>query len=254
MFVFLIMFYFVYQLAEEKSAIHRDFSKLKEIEHIKSDFISVASNRLRTPLTGTLYALTELSEGKLDDIKRMEITKGGLESAKTAVSVVNDLIQAIELDAYHLKLYPEVVNIPRIIKEIQKVLDYSIKKNNIDFVIDMPNTLTIKANPRMIQQAIESIVENALSYSPNGKVEITVKEIGKACEILVKDTGIGISEDELPLIFERLHRGKEAVRLEPNRSGIGMYTVKRIIDMHKGTIEVFSKSGAGTAVRITLPV
>ena len=253
-FVLYIVYYFVSVLVKEKEAIHRDFDRLRAVEHIESDFISIASNRLRTPLTGALYALTELSEQDTLNAGQKKVVAGGLEHVKMANAVVNELVHAVELDAYHFKIFPEIVDVPKVIREIESGQEVMIKKKGVAFSIFSPAVLTIQANPGMIKLALGNIIENAIMYSPGGKVEITISEVMGSCEILVRDNGIGIIEDDLPLISERLYRGSEAVRLEPNRTGIGIYAAKRIIELHHGTFDIFSKVEKGTTVRITLPM
>lgn len=253
-FNFSIISYFVYELAKEKDAIHRNFDRLSSVDHLKSDFVTVASNRLRSPLTAIYWAFSELKEGMSDESRKAELINQGYERAQSAVAVLNELIQTIELDVFHFKSIPKKVDIGGIVREIICDMDYFIKKKEVTINLKNQDPIPVPADPKMIKLAIENIISNAVSYSPKGKVDINIEENGNTCRILVKDNGIGISSEDIPLVFDRLYRGKEAMLLEPNRSGIGMYAAKHIIELHGGSIAIFSEKGKGTTVTVILPM
>jgi signal transduction histidine kinase len=253
-FVFAFICYLITRLVSDKEAIHRDFDRLIDVDRIKGDFITVASNRLRAPLSESLYALSKLSEDTSLTSAHKEIVAAGLQSVKTASAVVEELVHAVELDVYHFKIWPETIDLSALVQQIVKEKDEVIKTKGVQVSIFAPSIMNIKANSKMIKSAFENIIENAIIYSPNGHVEIHINEEKKSVEVIIKDDGIGIDAKDIPLIFDRLYRGAEATQLEPNRSGVGAYAAKRIIDLHKGTISLASKKGQGTTVRITLPM
>ena len=112
----------------------------------------------------------------------------------------------------------------------------------------------MRADLKRLKPAIANIVDNAFKYSPSGKVEISLSENEKGQAILeVKDNGIGISREDAEFVFNRLYRGKNAVALEPDQSGVGLYVAKHIIELHGGTISIDSALGKGTTVTVRLP-
>ena len=106
----------------------------------------------------------------------------------------------------------------------------------------------------MITQALYNLIENALRYTPEGgKVEVSLRDLGKHVEIAVKDTGEGIAEDNLAKIFDKFYRTDQARSAESGGSGIGLAIVKKVMDLHDTEIYVDSKEGSGTCFRFSLP-
>ena len=111
----------------------------------------------------------------------------------------------------------------------------------------------MKGDQKLLHSALTNVLDNAMRYSPNGKVNVDINSNNKNVEIVIKDTGIGISQEDLPFVFERFHRGKEAISIDPNESGVGLYVTKKIIELHNGGIYISSKKGDGTTIKILLP-
>jgi len=137
-----------------------------------------------------------------------------------------------------------------IVNELSVLAQY--KKVHVS--LTTPEDVWVAVDAKIIKLAIDNVIDNAVRYSPLGEVEIVLQKAGDACEITISDNGIGIEEKDAPFIFERMYRGMNAVHLESNRNGIGMHTTKRIIELHKGTIQLVPKEEKGTTVRIVLPV
>lgn len=251
--LFTLLAYFVYELSREKDAILRAFDRLGELDHLKSDFITVASNRLRTPLTVVTGVLSELKEG-VEEVKRRELVDAGFEKSREAIEVLNELIQTIEIDMYHFKVPPQKVELGSVISGILTNLNALVKKKEVSVNIDIPSAIVVRANIKMMTLALENVINNAIVYNPKGSVKISIQPKSNTWEIVVVDNGIGISEEDLPLVFDRLYRGKEAMLVEPNKSGIGMYAAKHIIELHGGKIAIASEKGKGTTVTIFLPM
>lgn len=251
--LFTLLAYFVYELSREKDSILRAFDRLGELDHLKSDFITVASNRLRTPLTVVTGALSELKEG-VDEAKRKELVDAGFEKSREAIEVLNELIQTIEIDMYHFKVPPQKVELGSVISGILTNLNTLIKKKEVSVNMDIPSAIIVRANLKMMTLALENVINNAIVYNPKGSIKISIQAKNNTWEIVVLDNGIGISEEDLPLVFDRLYRGKEAMLVEPNKSGIGMYAAKHIIELHGGSICIASEKEKGATVTILLPM
>lgn len=251
--LFTLLAYFVYELSREKDVILRAFDRLGELDRLKSDFITVASNRLRTPLTVVIGVLSELKEG-VDETKRKELVDAGFEKAREATEVLNELIQTVEIDMYHFKVPPQKVELGSVVSGILTNLNVLVKKKEVSVNIDIPSAIIVRANLKMMTLALENVINNAIVYSPKGSIKISIKANNNFWEIVIIDNGIGISVEDLPLVFDRLYRGKEAMLVEPNKSGIGMYAAKHIIELHGGNIAIASEKGKGTTVTILLPM
>lgn len=100
---------------------------------------------------------------------------------------------------------------------------------------------------------MNNLIDNSLKYSPQARVEITLTDEGSGIRLTIRDTGIGISLVDMKYIFERMYRGKNALQIEPDQSGIGLYTARKIVNLHGGTINLTSELNKGTTVTVVLP-
>ena len=116
------------------------------------------------------------------------------------------------------------------------------------------NEIVIVGDRAGLRAALTNILDNAIRYSPRGKVEVSLKSEAGKMTLVVKDNGIAIKADDFPHIFDRFYRGKNAILLEPSETGVGLYITKKIVELHKGTIDLASKEGQGTTVTVTLPL
>ena len=107
---------------------------------------------------------------------------------------------------------------------------------------------------KMLDLALTNIIDNALKYSPKGTVKISLNKNGDQAVLAVSDSGIGIEAEDLEYIFQKFFRGRNASLVDPNGSGIGLYTAKKIIEMHGGRVSIYSVVGKGTRVEVLLPI
>ncbi|MBI1258366.1 MAG: tetratricopeptide repeat protein [Chloroflexi bacterium] len=225
----------------------------KEKSRILSSFIQSASHDLNTPLTiinTSLYLLERISDPNAQK-DRLALVK---EQVAYLQSLIADLINMARLDGIsEPELQPldldelltaiQYSSIARLTAERQLAIDFSLS--------DTP--LVVQANADLLQQAVFNIIQNAIQYTPdNGAVWIETRMESGSAIISVKDTGIGITEEDLPHIFERFYRADKA-RTERGHSGLGLAMAKKIIDVHGGQIDVVSASDQGSTFRIVLP-
>ena len=159
-----------------------------------------------------------------------------------------------EFDISGFNLEISAVDINSLILDILEDLQYMVTYKNvkIEFIKSSPPAL-VEGDSKKLRASIFSIIDNAIRYSPDGTVKISVENIASGIDIFVKDSGVGIDAEDLPYVFERLYRGKAALELEPNETGVGLYTAKKIIELHHGQINIASIKGQGTTVTISLP-
>jgi signal transduction histidine kinase len=172
-----------------------------------------------------------------------------------AVGIVNEMLDSVEQDSQFFKLNFAPVDLNNLIGEIVNELSYLAKKQSVIVQISRSNNaIIVPAENNLLKPAITNIVDNAIRYSPKGTVDIEVKSSLDTAVIVVKDNGSGISKVDQSHIFERFYRGANAIAIDSNESGVGLYTTKRIIDKHKGSISFSSETGKGTTFTVTLPL
>ncbi len=255
-----VISYFVYSLIIEimyhKYRNEETAKKLAEtvqIDSLKGDFLSVAQHQLRTPLSAVKWTLEMIKSSQSLPQETISLIDAGMDRIKGAIEVVNQMLKTAEDTENSVKIYIEKVDIVGIIQSIIAELNFLIIKKSVKVSFIAPSSFLINADREKMRPALANIIDNAIKYSPKGHVTITVEEIPSFVRITVRDTGIGIASGDLPYVFYRLHRSKNAISIEPNESGIGLYISKKIIELHGGTIFLSSELNVGTTVTVELP-
>lgn len=236
----------------EKEEADRRITEMVQVDRLKSDFLSIAQHQLRTPLSGVKWALEMLKTDDKISLDSQSLIDQSLNRVNDSLEIINQMLTTVE-ESQSPALKLEDVDVVGMIKGILAELNFLIVKKAVKLSFITPDSLLIPADRSKMKAALMNIVDNAIKYSPKGAVDITIVESPKNATITVKDSGIGIPEDDLPYLFERLHRGKNAVMLEPDESGVGLSISRKIISMHGGTINVTSEVGKGTTVAVILP-
>ena len=145
---------------------------------------------------------------------------------------------------------------PEVIHEVIRTTKLLIHDKKIEFVFQNKSRdiRAFEFNRIKIAMAIKNIVSNAIDYTKEGKITITLLEDNNHAEIHITDTGIGMSQETREHLFTKFYRSEQARKMETDRSGLGLYIVKNIIDDHKGTIHIQSEEGKGTEVTVRVPM
>ena len=237
--------------------IERDITKEKEIDRAKSEFVSLASHQLRTPATGVKQFISMLLEGYAGNLttEQEEFVRDAYESNERQLRIIEDLLETARIEAGTLTINPSLFDLINLLDGVileQKMI-FDDKKQMINFIRDS-NPIMVNADKDKIRMVIDNLVNNANKYTPvGGKVTIKVKEDDENVTISIIDNGIGISEEDQKGLFVRFDRiqNKEAQNIAG--TGLGLYIAKKIIDLHRGRIEINSKVDKGTRFDIILP-
>ena len=237
----------------ERDEASRKFTRLIEVEELKNDFLQIDQHQLRTPLSGIRYALESLRGDASVSADAKALIDSGISRVGDALGIVNVMLTAAETGVKDLALECVPSNLSSIVQSLLDDLAYVAKQKEILVHVHLPQNVTVCADVKRLKPAIANVVDNAFKYAPHGKVDIDLTEDAKNAILRVRDNGIGIPAGDKGFVFNRLYRGANAVALEPDQSGVGLYTAKRIIELHKGAITLESEVGKGTTVTITLP-
>ena len=239
--------------------ILHDITHIKEIERMKTEFVSVASHQLRTPLTAIMlfsemFANEEV--GKLNSNQK-DYIENIQQSTKRMIRLVNDLLNVSRIETGRLKVEPVLTELD---KFIQSIIDESmplVKNNKGKIIFKKPATKLpkIPIDQTLIQQVVHNLITNAIRYSSVGNCSILVKLERKKDNYLisVKDNGIGIPPEAQVRIFQKFFRADNAQKKEVGGSGLGLYVVKMIVEASGGKIWFESKKGKGTTFFVSLP-
>jgi signal transduction histidine kinase len=236
----------------EKEEANKRITEMVQVDRLKTDFLSIAQHQLRTPLSGVRWALEMLKADSSISLESQSLIDQSLDRIKDSIGIINQMLKTVE-DEESLAIKLEAIDLVGMVRGVIAELNFLIVKKGVKLNFVCPESLLIPADRGKMKAAILNIIDNAIKYSPKGVVDVSIVEAPQNARLIVKDTGIGIPEDDLPFIFERLHRGKNAVMLEPDESGVGLSISRKIVSLHGGTITVDSEVGKGSTVTVILP-
>ncbi|OGB61776.1 hypothetical protein A2Y26_01790 [candidate division CPR2 bacterium GWD2_39_7] len=232
------------------------FEKLKEVDQMKDDFISTASHELRTPLTiirGNASILVEdFSRLKKEEITNMH--EQIVDSTNRLNYLVNDLLDVSRIEQNRIKLELSEVNVLEIGRKITGEFKNQAKEKGLHIkenFADKP--LFSNLDKAKFEQILINIIGNAVKYTKEGEVEVGITSNEKGNSILVRDTGIGMDEDERKQLFSKFYRIRNENTENIPGTGLGLWITKQLIEMMQGKIMVESIKGVGSQFTITFP-
>ncbi len=240
------------------NALLREQQKeLQRLNDSKDEFISLASHQLRTPATAVkqlLGLLLEGFEGELpDNIQR--IIEKSYESNERQIAIVNSLLRVAQVDAGKVVLHKTVHDINSVINGLLLQHSGVIAERDQIVTWDLPKKpLPGYIDEQYFRMALENILDNASKYTDQGgTIHVRTESRDDLVHVEISDTGVGIPEANMGRLFEKFHRIPNDLSHKISGSGLGLYWVEKIIDLHNGTIGVDSKLGEGTTFHIYVP-
>ena len=217
-------------------------------------FSSDASHELRTPLT-VLKGQNELILSKQRKPEEyQEVISSNLEEINYMSKVLEDLFVLSKSDENQVNLDYKPVDLRALVEEVCKHAEILAEEKNIKIIIAFLEPIEIKGDEVRLRQMVWNVLQNGIKYTQQGgELKISLQNEGDFALLTIQDTGIGIPEEDLPLIFNRFYRVDKARTRDEGGSGLGLSICRQIAEAHKGKIEVESKLGVGTRFKICLP-
>ena len=217
-------------------------------------FSSDASHELRTPLT-VLKGQNELILSKQRKPEEyQEVISSNLEEINYMSKVLEDLFVLSKSDENQVNLDYKPVDLRALVEEVFKHAEILAEEKNIKIIIAFLEPIEIKGDEVRLRQMVWNVLQNGIKYTQQGgELKISLQNEGDFALLTIQDTGIGIPEEDLPLIFNRFYRVDKARTRDEGGSGLGLSICRQIAEAHKGKIEVESKLGVGTRFKIRLP-
>jgi len=248
-------------LTEQKNAIQQIIiakEKAEEINRLKSSFLANMSHELRTPLNGIL-GFSELlkNSDEIGEVRKMAeiINRGGNRLLQT----LNKILDLASIEANTLEIIYESFDLVKLIRDsIDLYKDEAFKKNLELKYIGEYDSIMLYSSPAIILDCLKNLIQNAVTYTNHGSVSITLKHVRKndvaAYEISVIDTGIGIEENNLEIIFDEFRQASEGWGRSYEGTGLGLSICRKYMNLLEGKIEVKSTSGQGSEFLLTIPI
>ena len=238
-----------------KDALQKAYEDLKSIDELKSNLIANVTHELRTPLTIVMSSL-ELAKAE-EDIKNInELLDTALEAMMRQNIIVGDLIEASQIERGICGLDLKSTELKKIISNTSSEFIPVVKQQGIKMNVlvqkDLPR---VKANQKQLEHILRNLISNAIKFNKKGgKISIDAKKKGKFVEASVADTGVGITKEALPKVFDRFYQADSSTSRAYGGTGMGLSVVKEIVEAHGGNIGVESKPGEGSRFYFTVPI
>ena len=231
---------------EMADKIVKNIEELKSVERLRKELIANVSHDLRTPLA-TIHGYTEtllLKDTQLPEAERQKYSQIILKGTERIKRMVDELFELSKLESDQVQMHYEHFSLQELVQDIVQKYQIMADKRNVKIETTLPQDLPlIYADIALIDRALQNLIENAIKYtSSGGKVIVELNKTTDGLEVIVSDTGLGIPKDELPFIFDRYRR---ATNIE-NGTGLGLTIVKKILELHKTSINVVSEPDKGT--------
>lgn len=235
--------------------LRKQNKKLLNQTKTKSDFISVLSHDLKTPLARIKAMVDVISSEptKLNYEQKLALLQ--LEKSQTQlINFIDEMVQMSHLDGGSLKLNLKSSDINQVITTVVKESRFHAEEKNIEIVMELEPLFSFKFDPHLIKQVIQNLVENALKYSDkNTRVLISSEDKNDNIVVQITDQGMGISSSDLKKIFNRYFRSKKAKDSVGQSSGLGLYLSNEFVKLHNGQLLANSKEGIGSTFTLSLP-
>ncbi len=234
-----------------------DITREKEVDKAKTEFVSVASHQLRTPLATINWYVEELIKNASNmSEKQVSYLKEVYSASKRMVELINSLLNASRLELGTFVVEPNEVQIPDIVRQVIKDLTAKIEQKHVTIEQKYDKELpSIQADPKLLTIIIQNLLGNAIKYTkPSDTILITVSHNAKEFLITVTEHGYGIPKNQQDKIFTKLFRADNARMVEPEGTGLGLYIVKSIVTTTGGKIWFDSEENKGTSFFVSFPL
>jgi PAS domain S-box-containing protein len=238
------------------ATIARDITDRKALERVKDEFVGTVSHELRTPLAaikGFVELVADGEAGPVTDTQR-EFLEISARNADRLTALINDLLDVNRMESSGLELREDPVDLGDVLGDVAATLRLAAEAKGLDFRAGPAELPRIIGDRDRLIQVFNNLVSNAIKYTPSGEVGIDARVREAEVEIVVHDTGIGLSPEEQAHLFTKFFRGGHRIAREAGGTGLGLVIAKAIVERHRGRIAVESEPGAGTRFRVFLPL
>ena len=269
------------KMASDKKRIQKLLEERKELDKLKEEFQAIATHEINTPIAATEGYLSMVLEGKTGKIseKSKEFVEQAFQGTKRTHLLIKNLISASQIEHGKISINKLPSNIKRIVSEAFYELKPKADKRNLELILNKSKDSIPKINidPVLIKEVILNLITNAIKFTKTGQIIVSVHPSSLPCSakvlrdgeklqrtgqkpktknivITIEDTGVGMDKKHIPHIFDKFYQIDTSYTREYEGTGLGLYVVKSIIDLHKGKIKVQSQPNVGSKFEVWLPI
>jgi PAS domain S-box-containing protein len=235
--------------------IARDITERKELERLKSDFISTVSHELRTPLTSIKGYVDLVLAGDVGPLtpEQKEFLTIVSQNTTRLTELINDLLEIERLESGRIEFEFAELDLAEVLENVARSLHVNAEQKGLEFLTEIPSGLKVRGDRERLAQVFLNLLSNAIKYTPAGTVELRAHQEDDAVVVEVRDTGIGLSESDLQKLFQKFFRSDNPYVRKVGGTGLGLSIAKAIVERHGGTITVTSQLGQGSTFTVRLP-
>ncbi len=235
----------------------RTITREREVDQARDEFVSLAAHQLRTPAAGikAILAMTLAEDfGEISSRQRFFLDKA-YASNERSLCLVNDMLEVARLDAGRFELRLNNFDLREVVREAVIEQRQSIEAKRQKLLINQPDEpVEVVADQAKLNMVVGNLLDNASKYThEQGEISVSILSSDDGVRLHVKDNGVGIKDTDLPEVFDRFKRLDNDLADEAGGSGLGLYLVKRLVELHNGRINVISRVGRGTSFVVELP-
>ena len=247
---------------EAEFLVNEEVKKLKELDKIRKNLISRVSHELKTPLVSIMGGTELLQTLYKENFEEEQLELLGMiaKGGKRLKLLIDSLIDISKIEYERFLLHKELEDLSEIVKDSVKELSYLIKDRNINVSLSIPDSLLINLDKIRIEQVVINLLSNAIKNTqPNGRIEIVLQKQNTAVVLTVSDDGIGLTQDEMDVLFTRFGKierfGEGFEYLDIQGTGLGLFISKEIVELHNGEIRAESNGrNKGSHFIVRLPI
>jgi signal transduction histidine kinase len=239
--------------------IIHDITREKTVERMKTEFVSIAAHQLRTPISAIKWTLRMILDGDLGPITddQRDFLDKTYKSNERMINLINDLLNVTRIEEGRHLYNLSLTNLEDIIQALAGTYAELAQQRKLTFEFKKPEQSLprVRVDAEKMKLVISNLIENSIKYTPaGGKVTVSVEARDNDIQVSVKDTGMGILKDQEERIFTKYFRGLNAIRMETEGTGLGLFIAKNIVETHGGKIWFESKEDKGTTFTFTVPL
>ena len=237
--------------------VTQGFDKLAQANKMKTEFVSIASHQLRTPLSAMRWTLNLMNDKPANPAEQQASYLALIkESNDRMIRLVNDLLDVSRIEMGRIILNPRQVNLYILIQKIIANFMPLAKASNVEITLEAQETLSnAYVDPEKISLVIQNLLDNAIKYiKGKGEVKISAQDEGKFIKVAIKDSGVGIPQPQQKYIFQKFFRSDNTMKHQTIGTGLGLFIAKAVVEESNGKIWFESKENQGTTFYFTLPI
>lgn len=249
------------KVEEQTKEITQKAKRLEKLLKMRSEFLDIASHQLRTPISVINSTLSMMREGDFDKMSKEEqnqMLEGVYLKGLKLRDIITDILSASEMDTAEFKIADfQKMSMEMMLEDVIKDKSPEAEKRGLKLIYQKPIAPLppINISARYFEQALTNLIDNAIKYTPAGSIEVSANIKNNNLIVSIKDSGIGIPKDDLPKLFKKFIRAKNARQVYTDGSGLGLFIIKQIVENHPGgKVWVESKENKGSTFYIQLPI